>query len=238
MVKPEQIEKIKQFIKNNNCLCFEIIDPKNKQAIFDFACDNPDEIASEIDDYLTLFADGLSIDVVVHANAKTKTKGKTFLIRNQISAIPASVNTGNAELLVKYALLEQSIKHEQMLREKDSIIAGFNDPDDEDEDEIIAWHDHEAILPYKEKFFQNPMGTIQELIAGAVAVVHAFNPNNQTIVTGQAVAGVDEDKLIEEYLKIDPDAILIIKAMINLAKTNPTDYAIYKPLLLKSNAKK
>lgn len=232
MVKPEQIEKIKQFIKNNNCLCFEIIDSKNKQVIFDFGCDNPDEIASEIEDYLSLFADGSSIDVVVHATAKTKTKGKTFPIRNQITATPASVNPGNADLLVKYALLQQSIEHEKLLREKEAIIAGFNDPDDDDDDDIVAWHDHEAILPYKEKFFQNPMGTIQEIIAGAVAIVHAFNPNNQTIITNQAVNGIEEDKLMEEFLKIDPDGKLVLKAIINLAKNKPDQYKTYKPILL------
>jgi hypothetical protein len=237
MVKLEQIEKIKQFIINNNCLCWEILDAKTQKPIFDFCSDNPDEVSAEIEDYLTLFADGSSIDVVVHANSKTKTKGKTFPIRNQVSISPGSTTGGNAELLVKYALLEQSMKFDQLMREKDSIIAGLNDPDEEEEEDIIAWHDHEAILPYKEKFFQNPMGTIQEAIAGAIAIVNAFNPNNQTIITNHAVAGVEDDKLMDEFLKVDPDGALILKAIITIAKNDPLTYGIYKKALL-SNGKK
>jgi len=234
MVKPEQIEKIKQFIKNNNCLYFEIIDSKTKANIFDFASDNADEIASEIEDYLSLFADGSSIDVVVHANQRTKTKGRTFPIRNVQSVIPASVNGGNAELLVKYALLEQSIKHEQLLREKDSIIAGFNDPDDEfdDDDELDVWYNKPGIKQIMDKFGEDPMGTANMVIGSIATMIQPLLTNNKTIITNQSVAGVDEDKLMDEYLKIDPDGKLVLKAIINLAKNKPDAYKTYKPILL------
>ena len=231
MVKPEQIEKIKQFIVNNNCLYVEIIDAKNKSVIFDYSSDNVDEIASEIDDYLSLFADGSSIDVIVHANQKSKTKGKTFPIRNHISGNPISVNTGNPDLLVQYALLKQSIEHEKQLREKDNIISGFSDPDDEDEEdeeEEIEWYNREEFKPYKDAFVQNPIGFSKMIIS---EIVSAFN-GNQVINTNHSVAGVEDAQLLDEYLKIDPDGIKVLKAIINLAKNKPEQYKTYKPLLL------
>ena len=230
MVKSEQIEKIKQFIINNNCLYVEIIDAKNKSVVFDYASDNVDEIASEIDDYLSLFADGTSIDVIVHANQKSKTKGKTFPIRNHISGNPISVNAGNPDLLVKYALLQQSIEHEKQLREKDNIISGFSDPDDEEEDdeEEIEWYNREEFKPYKDAFVQNPIG-FSKMIIGEI--VSAFN-GNQVIRTNHSVSGIEDSQLLDEYLKIDPDGIKVLKAIINLAKNKPDQYKTYKPLLL------
>jgi hypothetical protein len=230
MVKPEQIEKIKQFIINNNCLYFEIIDSKNKSVVFDYASNNVDEIASEIDDYLSLFADGTSIDVIVYANQKSKTKGKTFLIHNHISGNPISVNAGNPDLLVKYALLEQSIQHEKQLREKDSIISGFSDPDDEEEDdeEEIEWYNREEFKPYKDAFVQNPIGFSKMIIT---EIVSAFN-GNQVINTNHSISGIEDSQLLDEYLKIDPDGIKVLKAIINLAKNKPNQYKTYKPLLL------
>ena len=234
MVKPEQIEKIKQFIVNNNCLYVEILDSKNKSVIFDYSSDNVDEIASEIDDYLSLFADGSSIDVIVHVNQKSKTKGKTFPIRNQISGNPISVNTGNPDLLVKYALLQQSIEHEKMLREKDSIIAGFNDPDDEydDEDEIDVWYNKPGIKQIMDKFGEDPMGTAQLVIGSLASIIQPLMHGNTTIRTNHSVSGVDDSALLDEYLKLDPDGIQVLKAIINLAKNKPQQYKTYKPLLL------
>jgi len=235
MVKPEQIEKIKQFIINNHCLYVEIIDAKNKSVVFDYASDNVDEIASEIDDYLSLFADGSSCDVIVHANTKSKTKGKTFPIRNQITGNPVSVNTGNPELLVQYALLKQSIEHEKQLREKDSIISGFSDPDDEEYDEyeeLDVWYNKPGIKQIMDKFGEDPIGTANMVIGSLASMIQPLIHGNTTIRTNHSVAGVEDSQLMEEYLKVDPDGIKVLKAIINLAKNKPEQYKMYKPLLL------
>lgn len=235
MVKPEQIEKIKQFIKNNNCLYVEIVDSKSKQVQFDYASDNVDEIATEIDDYLSLFADGSSIDVIVCSNQKNKTKGKTFPIRNHISGNPVSVNTGNPDLLVKYHLLEQSIKYDQAMREKDALIAGLTDPDDEDDEDYIdedIWYNKPGIKQLMDSFGNDPMGTLSQVTTAISGIIAPLIHGQTTIRTNHSVAGVEDSKLMEEYLKLDPDALLVLKAIINLAKNKPEQYKTYKPILL------
>lgn len=206
-------------MKENNLNCWNIKDNKNLLAEVDDDTIDTAASAAILQNKLSLLAGSGIVTVTLSKSVKKNRVGKeAFKVRTY------TINTGEKELnkmdisginselkslreenaKLKEQLISQT--YEQKLKDLEKKIEGLeNKPDDDDPIGRVV----DLVIPILSNMLVNP--------APAPA------PN---------INGIEEDTVLDEWLKLDPEAIKVMKAIVNLAKNKPSQYQTYKPILL------